>query len=450
METIAANQIPNDSITILPQEFIEDPSALIVAMYDEDELRFELGAWLAGIRSFLRNADRLFALKESAGASRDRNREIRLIRATLLRCSKINLRLMRYPAAAEAAKADNKLSFGAETDISHERMAEFAIVLRDAVILCEHLLAGTGAPDRDLGAFRSIIAGRIESLPIAAIFENDAAVVGAKYLPDSLLGLVGRNGLTFTENYDIRQVLPKFGMILKWLGVVGGMLRRNEPLKPALLIFANVYEQIRDVIEYLNNRLALSQGANTELFNALDAAAYTASIELRRVLDHELVGMSDLHSAMTIHARVETTYSLLNDTIQQILVGFARLSRPETAAAELFPEFQIKLEQSMVLRQDLWEIIGIVKAVEAAPENAALADLRRRLEGFLIQSHTFLFFKDKETVERFCEEVAVINDRKDIVPILHRFGAYLETLFGQVKLRMVLADHPFDPDSKHK
>jgi len=30
------------------------------------------------------------------------------------------------------------------------------------------------------------------------------------------------------------------------------------------------------------------------------------------------------------------------------------------------------------------------------------------------------------------------------VPILHRFGAYLETLFGQVNMRTVLADHPFE------
>lgn len=447
METIAANQIPNEAVKILSPEFIEDPSALIVAMYDEAELRFELGAWLSGIRSFLRNADRLFTLKESARASRKGSREIRLIRAALLRCSKINLRLMREPASFTENSAGKKSLFAAEADVLREQMAEFAGVLRDAVILCENLAAGTGFVNRDLDAFRSIIAGRIESLPIAAKFESDAAAAGAEFLPDNLRGL-SIDALTFAENYDIWQVLPRFGMILKWLAVVGGMLGRNEPLKPSLLIFAHVYEQIRDLIEYLNNRLALTPNANTELFNTLDAAAYTASIELRRVLDHELLGMSDLHSAMTIHSRVETAYSLLNDTFQQILVGIARLSKPETAAADIFPEFQIKLEQSMLLRHDLWEIIGIVKSVEAAPENAALADLRRRLEGFLNQSHTFLFFKDKETVERFCEEVAVINDRKDIVPILHRFGAYLETLFGQVKLRMVLAEHPFDPDQK--
>jgi len=30
------------------------------------------------------------------------------------------------------------------------------------------------------------------------------------------------------------------------------------------------------------------------------------------------------------------------------------------------------------------------------------------------------------------------------VPILHRFGAYVETLFAQVNMRAVLEKHPFE------
>jgi hypothetical protein len=55
-----------------------------------------------------------------------------------------------------------------------------------------------------------------------------------------------------------------------------------------------------------------------------------------------------------------------------------------------------------------------------------------------------LFYKDLETVERFIEEILRTQSKNDIVPILHRFGAYLETLFGQVNMRTVLANHPFD------
>jgi hypothetical protein len=34
--------------------------------------------------------------------------------------------------------------------------------------------------------------------------------------------------------------------------------------------------------------------------------------------------------------------------------------------------------------------------------------------------------------------------------VLHRFSAYLETLFGQVNMRAVLAAHPFAPPSGDK
>jgi hypothetical protein len=54
------------------------------------------------------------------------------------------------------------------------------------------------------------------------------------------------------------------------------------------------------------------------------------------------------------------------------------------------------------------------------------------------------FYKDKETFERFAEEIIVTKEKKDLVPILHRFGAYVETLFAQVNMRAVLEKHPFE------
>ncbi|HBR55924.1 MAG TPA: hypothetical protein DEA22_00375, partial [Blastocatellia bacterium] len=201
METIAANQISNDSVTILPPEFIEDPSALIVAMYDEDELRFELGAWLAGIQSFLRNSNRLFAVKGSNDPSFNPMAEIRLIRAALLRCSKMNLRLMRDIAVVKEDQADKKAPAISDADDPHEQMVEFAVFLRDGIILCENFAAASDSVRPDLNAFRSIIAGRIDSLPIAGKFANNAFAVGAEFLPKNLTDLVDGKSLGFAEYY---------------------------------------------------------------------------------------------------------------------------------------------------------------------------------------------------------------------------------------------------------
>jgi hypothetical protein len=56
----------------------------------------------------------------------------------------------------------------------------------------------------------------------------------------------------------------------------------------------------------------------------------------------------------------------------------------------------------------------------------------------------YLMYKDLETVERFIEEILITKNSSDLVPTLHRFSAYLETLFGQVKMRVVLMNHPFE------
>jgi hypothetical protein len=69
--------------------------------------------------------------------------------------------------------------------------------------------------------------------------------------------------------------------------------------------------------------------------------------------------------------------------------------------------------------------------------------VRKELTAFMHEPANFLFFKDRETLERFTEEVFATSENKDLVPILHRFGAYLETLFGLVNMRTVLASHPF-------
>jgi hypothetical protein len=53
-------------------------------------------------------------------------------------------------------------------------------------------------------------------------------------------------------------------------------------------------------------------------------------------------------------------------------------------------------------------------------------------------------FKDWESCERFMEEIGAARDAAELVPVLHRFCAYLEALSNQVSMRAVLANQPFD------
>jgi ribosomal protein S18 len=92
----------------------------------------------------------------------------------------------------------------------------------------------------------------------------------------------------------------------------------------------------------------------------------------------------------------------------------------------------------------LWNLQQAVQKSERDLKAHPLENLYQKLNDFRQASMRALFYKDLETIERFIEEVLRTQSKNDIVPILHRFGAYLETLFGQVNMRTVLANHPFD------
>ena len=402
----------------------------------EDEIIVELGIWLSGLESFLASGRHSFAGTRGSSALPDSIKEFRLVHTTLQRCLMLNARLLSGNGAAPEAMLTSEIRYAELTNLS--------LVLRDMSLLSEGLIHSDRLGSGEWRAWNDLLTNRFRSLPAFAKLIRFAEEAGKKFLPGPLSDLVENKGFLTAEHAELALILPRFGVVLKWLSVVGKMLEADEPLKPALLLFARVNEQVFELTTYINNRLERFPSEEAELFSSLDAASYTASIELKKVYSQELAGIARMRPSPSIYARMETAHSLLYEGFQQILAGFARHLDPETDVFELFPNFQVKREQSIVLRKELRDIVKAVQAAEANPDKKTIDKMQADLREFMKGTVRFLFFKDTETVDRFVEEILVTKQNKDLVPILHRFGAYLETLFGQVNLRAVLENQPFE------
>lgn len=386
----------------------------------------ELGIWLSGVESFVASGQQLFAGQERGD---DSIKEFRLLHSVLQKCSLLMVRVI----AAETRAGSPAIELN-----------DLSAAMREIILLSDGLVRSGSIGTGDWHAFRSILKRQFASLPAFAKLIGSAEEAGSIHLPGVLRKLASNTGFLSPEHAELALVLPKFGVVLKWLSVVGRMLENDEPLKPALLIFARVNEQISELTAYINNRLERFPDDEAEIFASLDAAAYTASIELRKVYSQELAGISQMRPSPSIYARMETAYALLKEGFEQMLSGFARLVDPQAETFELFPSFRLKLERSLQLRSALYRTVKVVQAAEANPERPHLEQMHSELRDFLNGTVKFLFYKDTETVERFVEEILVTKQNNDLVPLLHRFGAYLETLFGQVSLRAVLEGHPFE------
>lgn len=402
-----------------------------------DEVRttqIELGIWISGVESFLTSGHHSFLAQKDLRLAADSSKEFRLLNSVLQRCAMLNARILTL---------SNTNTNGL---VGRDSLRELATALRETLLLSEGLIGSSSLGSGEWKAWTSMLAVRFDSTPAFRSLIDVAEEAGRSNLPGILKDLTTNRGFLSPEQSELALVLPRFGVILQWLDVVGRMLDADEPLKPALVVFARVNEQIYELTNYINNRLERFPNEEAELFGSLDAASYTASIELKKVYSQELAGVAQMRPSPSIYARMETAHSLLKEGFQQILAGFARIIDPQVDTFELFPTFHIKLEQSIALRRELWDATRVVQAAETKPEKAEIEKMQSELRGFLSGTVKFLFYKDTETVERFAEEIFVTKQNKDLVPLLHRFGAYLETLFGQVNLRAVLEKYPFDPN----
>ena len=405
-------------------------------MIGDSEAAIELGIWFSGLESFLNVGNYTVRVRDAAKPTVDFTIESRLTQSTLMRCMKLNARLL-------VQKNSSKVE-GWTNDLTVDELNELATALRDSIQVGQCVIRAEPLGIGEWKAWCNLLSEKLGSLTAFTKLIRNAEAQGEQFLPEPLKSFAADQKPISAENAELALILPKFAKVLKWLSVVGKMLQADEPLKPALLIFSRVNEQAADLISYINNRLARFPNEEAELFASLDAASYTASIELKKVYAQELAGLADLRPPPSICAGIETAYAMLNESFQQTLAGLARLIDPSVDVVTLFPSYRINCERSLALRSDLWKLVRLTQTAEQEPEKNEVDALNRALREFTNGSIRFLFYKDTETFERFVEEILVTKQKKDLVPLLHRFGAYLETLFGQVSMRAVLEKHPFE------
>jgi hypothetical protein len=197
-------------------------------------------------------------------------------------------------------------------------------------------------------------------------------------------------------------------------------------------------------VDFIEKRASHAEEIDGAVFDALDCTGYAIGVELTRVFGRELVGLASLRQSPAIYTKVENAHGLLRDSFQQSLVSLVQVFDPTFDGANFFQSFRSRLEQSLVLRRDLWRLLQLVLQAEQDRDRRPLRPLLERLDAFREGSLRFLMYKDWETYERFVAELLAARGAVELAPVLHRFGTYLEALFGQINMRIVLAAHPFD------
>jgi hypothetical protein len=419
--------------------------------------KLELGMWLMALRSYFQVHNQPFPEGDHSGAfTHNWKSEIKVVCRCLLRASQLAVRLVHdnehqdtvFGISDEFSSLNALLVDSEETrDFDHETtrsLIELAEVMSDLVVTCEALSETRTINFQTWTSIGNILTRELERSDGGKKLTQFARNNASAKMPLTLQVLVREKVKNSSLGNDMILVFSTLARLLEWLSFVEYTLHRDHPLKLTLPVFTLLHEEAQALLDMIDNRVLKIEGLEQDIFDTLDGTSYAVKMELKKVYARELVGISEMKHSPTIYGKLENSHGLLRNSFQQSTVALAHAFNSSFDGSSLFSSFQTRLEQSLLLRKDLWHVLQVVRRAEKEGENFVISKLHDTLLSFRNSSMHYLMFKDWEASERFIDEVNSARGAAELAPVLHRYGAYLETLHGQICMRAVLANHPFD------
>lgn len=230
-------------------------------------------------------------------------------------------------------------------------------------------------------------------------------------------------------------MLLEFFRLLHYLEFADPARSQGRDLRTTVLIFSLVIAEARDLLAAL--RLRLRRLPPSPLSEVLDSFVYCIPLELRKVVGTELADIAGHRESEAVYVRIENSHGILRDCFQQSVLQLCQVFDPKIEGHGIFSQFATKLEQSLILREDLRQLLESVRAVIEA-KNAAAADaLRREVARFHESSLKYLMYRDWNGFELFEGEILSCPTESGLAQIAHRFETFVATLLREVGKRSV-------------
>jgi hypothetical protein len=415
----------------------------------------ELAVWLRALRSFFNEANHpMTDVERAALGERSFKCETGIVRDTLVRSLQLLSTLARNggpPGLGEvsgAAPLQEAPPAAATLGLvgAKESLGDLGEVFKDVCRLSDALLESNSVGFAAWSSLGSVLERELGRSEAAGLILAAGHTAAAAELQEQLIGLA--HGLTPEDlGEDLLEIFHAFSRLLVLLRFVEVLLKGDTQLKRLLPVFTLVHEETRALLDFIEGRALRVEGVARGASEILDGTAYAVRMELRKAFEHELTGLCSVRQPPQLFAKVENATGLLRDCYQQSVVALAQSFEPGLDGGTLFRSFTTKLEQSLELRRELWKLVMLVARASADGHEPPARQVLEALDAFGEGSQRYLMYKDWDALERFAEEIDSARDAGELSRTLHRFEAYIETLFGQVSMRAVLADRPFDPKS---
>lgn len=250
-----------------------------------------------------------------------------------------------------------------------------------------------------------------------------------------------------SDRKHVAKVLLEFFRLLRYLAHASPERVAEEDLKSSILVFSLVTAEARQLLSYLEHSVLPGLHKASPLQQVYDSFVYCIPLELKKVINTELLDLSVSRQAENVRARVENSHGILNDCFQQSVVQLAQVFDPVVTGADIFEDFMEKREQSLRLRDGLTAVIDALREFQFRRDEAFAARMREQISRFYDRHMRYLMYRDWAGFEIFFIEILKCSSLPALAQICHRFETFLMTLYREVSKRSILYD-PSEPDER--
>ncbi len=422
---------------------------------------FELEMWLRSFERFFRIRNQPLSEKEARQlALRNWSEELRLVDNVILRVAQLCTAILTEEQVNQTRfgqyvgvhlKKDDAVDPYVERlmrqatpeaglTLLREAFEDAHLFLTDLVKLSRIRYATFAAVGRIL--YREIRRGHLIALlidkkfkPIHDRIANPAIAAMVRRIPEAL------------ERKQAAKVFLELFRLLHYLAYADPEHLEEGSLKNTILIFSLITSETRLLLSYIERRVLKTLNPERTLYQVYDSLVYCVPLELKKVINTELLDISVSRQADNIRARVENSHGILRDCYQQSIVQLAQAFEPGIRGEDVFPDFMAKLDQSVRLRDGLASLIKAVKAFSQRKDDAAGKAMKEEISRFYDESMKYLMYRDWTGFEIFFIEILKCGSQTALLQIAHRFETFLSTLFREVMKRSILQQAPVSEEA---
>jgi hypothetical protein len=266
-------------------------------------------------------------------------------------------------------------------------------------------------------------------------------------------------------------ILERYLSIVAWINPKA--VKREELLDalPFLALLKSEFRVLQGFLEEAFMTRWLPGGpANEreeEFRSRVDSLAFELGADLHRVFDEFLLDFFGSRSVRRMRGALEAAHGLLTVFLEQAMTSILTFGTSELGVRQVFPDAEIRLQESKRLREDLWMFSEVLDHVTDRIRNETVSAEQKKQGykglldyltyfenlGFQLVRHT-----DREAFEHFFGEMRALRDELftdsfrcgDVAVNFETFKIYIQAVHSQVNLRSDLREIPFDLERARK